>query len=247
MALTINTSTEQKQLTQTPLLKIWVPWMGCNLNRRRGCKCSGNPAQLEWKMIGIHYLFCLAAVCSASALTCCSRWSYCSLPAVIYECMCCLCWILSPPGASGLSSVRSGDAGRQAAVWETEESTMDDSQAGLSQVRVGSLFRVWRGPLSILLTHHTPFIIEQPGGWHAPCPCIDTHRPSGYFRGYSWLEGNPAVCLINYWYFLTSETDKHATTGSWLGKKHEKRFKMSGLCGNLQAGNADFSQQRYII
>eukprot|EP00064_Thunnus_orientalis_P012545 superscaffoldBa00001938_g12580 len=35
MALTINTSTEQKRLTQTPLLKIWVPWIGCNLNRRR--------------------------------------------------------------------------------------------------------------------------------------------------------------------------------------------------------------------
>ncbi|CAL8276110.1 unnamed protein product [Boreogadus saida] len=26
----------QKELTQTPLLKIWVPWMGSNLNRRRG-------------------------------------------------------------------------------------------------------------------------------------------------------------------------------------------------------------------
>ncbi|XP_041655118.1 6-phosphofructo-2-kinase/fructose-2,6-bisphosphatase 1-like isoform X1 [Cheilinus undulatus] len=36
MALTFNTSTEQKRLTQTPLLKIWVPWIGCNLNRRRG-------------------------------------------------------------------------------------------------------------------------------------------------------------------------------------------------------------------
>lgn len=40
MALTINTSIDQKTLTQTPLLKIWVPWVGCNLNRRRGCKCS---------------------------------------------------------------------------------------------------------------------------------------------------------------------------------------------------------------
>ncbi|KAA8591449.1 hypothetical protein FQN60_002392 [Etheostoma spectabile] len=34
MALRINA--EQKKLTQTPLLKIWVPWMGYNLNRRRG-------------------------------------------------------------------------------------------------------------------------------------------------------------------------------------------------------------------
>ncbi|TNN65238.1 6-phosphofructo-2-kinase/fructose-2,6-bisphosphatase [Liparis tanakae] len=34
MALT--SKTEQKKLTQTPLLKIWVPWIGCNLNRRRG-------------------------------------------------------------------------------------------------------------------------------------------------------------------------------------------------------------------
>lgn len=39
MALTFNTHSEQKRLTQTPLLKIWVPWIGCNLNRRRGCKC----------------------------------------------------------------------------------------------------------------------------------------------------------------------------------------------------------------
>uniref|UniRef100_A0A3B4Z7M2 6-phosphofructo-2-kinase/fructose-2,6-biphosphatase 1 n=1 Tax=Stegastes partitus TaxID=144197 RepID=A0A3B4Z7M2_9TELE len=29
-------STVQENLTQTPLLKIWVPWMGCNVNRRRG-------------------------------------------------------------------------------------------------------------------------------------------------------------------------------------------------------------------
>ncbi|XP_054912779.1 6-phosphofructo-2-kinase/fructose-2,6-bisphosphatase 1 isoform X2 [Poeciliopsis prolifica] len=29
-------STEHKNLTQTPLLKIWVPWMGYNLNHRRG-------------------------------------------------------------------------------------------------------------------------------------------------------------------------------------------------------------------
>ncbi|KAG7237912.1 hypothetical protein INR49_031705 [Caranx melampygus] len=36
MALTISSAAEQKKLTQTPLLKIWVPWMGCNLNRRRG-------------------------------------------------------------------------------------------------------------------------------------------------------------------------------------------------------------------
>ncbi|XP_041860336.1 6-phosphofructo-2-kinase/fructose-2,6-bisphosphatase 1 isoform X1 [Melanotaenia boesemani] len=36
MALTFNMSTEQQNLTQTPLLKIWVPWMGYNLNRRRG-------------------------------------------------------------------------------------------------------------------------------------------------------------------------------------------------------------------
>uniref|UniRef100_A0A4W6DCH3 6-phosphofructo-2-kinase/fructose-2,6-biphosphatase 1 n=1 Tax=Lates calcarifer TaxID=8187 RepID=A0A4W6DCH3_LATCA len=28
--------TDRRKLTQTPLLKIWVPWMGCNLNRRRG-------------------------------------------------------------------------------------------------------------------------------------------------------------------------------------------------------------------
>uniref|UniRef100_A0A8C7XNR3 6-phosphofructo-2-kinase/fructose-2,6-biphosphatase 1 n=1 Tax=Oryzias sinensis TaxID=183150 RepID=A0A8C7XNR3_9TELE len=27
---------QQNNLTQTPLLKIWVPWMGFNLNRRRG-------------------------------------------------------------------------------------------------------------------------------------------------------------------------------------------------------------------
>uniref|UniRef100_A0A669D8Q3 6-phosphofructo-2-kinase/fructose-2,6-biphosphatase 1 n=1 Tax=Oreochromis niloticus TaxID=8128 RepID=A0A669D8Q3_ORENI len=36
MALAINISTEHKNLTQTPLLKIWVPWTGGNLNRRRG-------------------------------------------------------------------------------------------------------------------------------------------------------------------------------------------------------------------
>uniref|UniRef100_A0AAX7SH53 6-phosphofructo-2-kinase domain-containing protein n=1 Tax=Astatotilapia calliptera TaxID=8154 RepID=A0AAX7SH53_ASTCA len=36
MALAINISTEHKNLTQTPLLKIWVPWSGGNLNRRRG-------------------------------------------------------------------------------------------------------------------------------------------------------------------------------------------------------------------
>uniref|UniRef100_A0A3B3HBD4 6-phosphofructo-2-kinase/fructose-2,6-biphosphatase 1 n=1 Tax=Oryzias latipes TaxID=8090 RepID=A0A3B3HBD4_ORYLA len=36
MALTLNTASEQNNLTQTPLLKIWVPWMGFNLNRRRG-------------------------------------------------------------------------------------------------------------------------------------------------------------------------------------------------------------------
>lgn len=47
MALTINTSTEQKKLTQTPLLKIWVPWMGCNLSRRRGCKCGGKRMREE--------------------------------------------------------------------------------------------------------------------------------------------------------------------------------------------------------
>lgn len=42
MALTISTSLEQQRLTQTPLLKIWVPWVGYrNFNRRRGCKCSG--------------------------------------------------------------------------------------------------------------------------------------------------------------------------------------------------------------
>ncbi|XP_062314784.1 6-phosphofructo-2-kinase/fructose-2,6-bisphosphatase 1 [Osmerus eperlanus] len=29
-------SIEQKELTQTPLLKIWVPWMGSQLSRRRG-------------------------------------------------------------------------------------------------------------------------------------------------------------------------------------------------------------------
>ncbi|KAK5895147.1 hypothetical protein CesoFtcFv8_011765 [Champsocephalus esox] len=34
MALSGNR--EQRKLTQTPLLKIWVPWVGCNLNRRRG-------------------------------------------------------------------------------------------------------------------------------------------------------------------------------------------------------------------
>ncbi|XP_076022301.1 6-phosphofructo-2-kinase/fructose-2,6-bisphosphatase-like [Genypterus blacodes] len=35
-------SDAQKRLTQTPLLKIWVPWMGCNLNRRRGYSTFGN-------------------------------------------------------------------------------------------------------------------------------------------------------------------------------------------------------------
>lgn len=33
-------STEQKELTQTPLHKIWVPGMGSSLGQRRGCKCG---------------------------------------------------------------------------------------------------------------------------------------------------------------------------------------------------------------
>ncbi|KAK0146846.1 6-phosphofructo-2-kinase/fructose-2,6-bisphosphatase [Merluccius polli] len=36
VSLTVGGPAEQKELTQTPLLKIWVPWMGSSLNRRRG-------------------------------------------------------------------------------------------------------------------------------------------------------------------------------------------------------------------
>lgn len=117
MALTINTSTEQKKLTQTPLLKIWVPWMGCNLNRRRGCKCSDKPAQLVQEVIRTRQLFCLVAVCSAFTLT---HFLFqqikpafaLTLPAVIVV----FHIESSPPVASGLGSVLPADAGRQAAV-----------------------------------------------------------------------------------------------------------------------------------
>ncbi|KAJ0036349.1 hypothetical protein NQD34_005026 [Periophthalmus magnuspinnatus] len=36
MAVVINSSADHKRLTQTPLLKIWVPCVSCSPNRRRG-------------------------------------------------------------------------------------------------------------------------------------------------------------------------------------------------------------------
>lgn len=63
MALAINISTEHKNLTQTPLLKIWVPWSGGNLNRRRGCKFIKSLSHFEYE-ITVHYLpWCLFCLC----------------------------------------------------------------------------------------------------------------------------------------------------------------------------------------
>lgn len=57
MALTISASLEQQRLTQTPLLKIWVPWMGYrNFNRRRGCKCSGLSLKVTRSSVRFHPL-----------------------------------------------------------------------------------------------------------------------------------------------------------------------------------------------
>lgn len=67
MALAISALPEQQRLTQTPLLKIWVPWMGyCHFKRRRGCKCSGVLAEGDtgrW------------SVCSVGECDVCATWS----------------------------------------------------------------------------------------------------------------------------------------------------------------------------
>lgn len=174
MVLDFTMSTEQTKLTQTPLLKIWVPWMNCNLNRRRGCKFQKTSVSAWIEDNNPYCAVPLLTLPLVNRWSWSSHWHQCASLFVSFW----RCWILlllhqCAPSCQGVQV-------RKAAVWEASTGWQPD---WIKQVWAGSLFSVWHGPLSILLTRHTLFIIEQPGGWHSPCPCIDTHTghagPSG--------------------------------------------------------------------